>query len=72
MTLSTVAVVLLLDAGGGHAAAETRVAAVVVAVALVVAGVGLLSLLGRWIPTEATNVAAETSPEQRPVPQETA
>lgn len=72
VTLSTVAIVLLLDAGGGHAAAETRVAAVAVAAALAVVGAGLLSVFGRWIPTEATDVAAEASREQRPVPPGTA
>lgn len=53
VTLSTVAVVLLLDTGGGHAAAEARVAAVVGAAAFAVVGAGLLSVLGRRLPASA-------------------
>lgn len=67
VTLSTVAVVLLLDAGGGHAAAETRLAAVVTAAVLAVVGAALLALLGRHMSTEAADVAAEASREQRAV-----
>lgn len=67
-TLSTVAVVLLLDTGGGHAAAEARVAAVVGAAALAVVGAGLLSVRSdAGCPHRRPDVAAEASREQRPV-----
>lgn len=66
--LSTVAVVLLLDPAGSHTAAEARVVAVIGAAVLAVVGAALLSALGHRVPQEATDVAADVSREQRPVP----
>ncbi|WP_413451740.1 FUSC family protein [Georgenia phoenicis] len=67
-TLSTTAVLLLLDPAAESGAAGTRLGAAVAAGVLGVAAAALLTVLGRLLPAEAREVAEEASHAQRVAP----